>query len=108
MDSTQNNYIPLTKESYFKDVLQNEKAVEIFIKFLIEHGALPPDVTPDMVQGLRNIFVQLGVARDFTGGRITAEMLDDVLSEINQEVQGSSVLKRTIGIVNRHTETSPK
>jgi beta-glucosidase len=93
MDSTQNNYIPLTKDSYFKDVLQNEKAKEIFIKFLIKHGALPSDVTDDTVQGLSNVFVQLGVARDFTGGKITAEMMDEILVEINQAVQGSSVPK---------------
>jgi beta-glucosidase len=84
--STQTNFVPLTRESYIKDFLNDKAAKEIFADFLVRNKLISPDTPDEVIEGLRNIFVPIAKTLEmFTLGEITTDMLDDLLAQVNEE-----------------------
>jgi len=82
--SAQSNFVPLTKDSYVKDFLNDPEARKIFIDFLIDHELISPELPDNVIDGLRNIFAPIARSLDmFTKGALTEGELNDLLAKIN-------------------------
>jgi beta-glucosidase len=85
LQSSQPNFVPLTRDSYIKDFLNDLVARKIFVDFLIKHQLIKPDTPDEIIDGLRNIFVPIEKTLEmFTLGAITEEILDDLLAKVNE------------------------